>query len=68
MLAPSKRAGWRFMAISKTSSSMRFIAHDLRRDWRGWSRSERITATLVGVGVLTLALIVATPNATALPW
>jgi hypothetical protein len=47
---------------------MRFIAHDLRRDWRGWSRSERITATLVGVGVLTLALIVATPNATALPW
>src|SRR3569832_180571 len=68
MLSRSKRTGWRFMAHWRKRHAVRLAAKDLRSDWRGWSRSERFTATLAGIGALYLALILIAPHAASLPW
>ena len=56
------------MAHSRTSSTARAVARDLRRDWGGWSRGERFTASIVCVGVVYLALVLFAPGAGTLPW
>ena len=56
------------MAQLTTRSTARTLAQDLRRDWGAWSRGERFTASLVGVGVLYLALVILAPGAGTLPW
>ena len=56
------------MAQLKSPTTVRGVARDLRRDWGAWSAGERVTASLVAVGVLYLALAVFAPNAGALPW
>jgi len=56
------------MAHWRKRHAVRLAAKDLRSDWRGWSRSERFTATIAGIGALYLALILIAPHAASLPW
>ena len=49
------------MAHLKSPATVRAAARDLRRDWSGWSRSERVTASLVGAGIVALAAFATLP-------
>ena len=50
------------MTMRKSPRSTLAVLRDMRRDWRGWSRAERLTLKLAGMASLAIAAILIAPH------